>query len=74
MKSTYYKYPFRDTTVIGPHTSEWIKSKISLDMLSLMGKDPLTFLRRAQPLQTRSCWIWISGRPVTIFLRAGRAL
>jgi hypothetical protein len=44
MKNTYYKYPFKDATVIGPHTSECIKSKISLDLLSLLGKDPLTVL------------------------------
>jgi hypothetical protein len=47
-----YKYPFRDARVIGPHTSECIKSKISLDLLSLLGNAPLTFLPRAQPLQS----------------------
>jgi hypothetical protein len=55
MKSTYYKYLFRDATVIGPHTSECIKSNISLDLLSWLEKDPLTFLPRAQPLQTPLC-------------------
>ena len=37
-------------------------------------KNPLTFLPRAQPLQTPSCWTCISGRHVTIFPRAGRDL
>jgi hypothetical protein len=55
MKSTYYRYPFRDATIIGPHTSECIKSKISLDLLSLLEKDPLTFFPREQPLQTPLC-------------------
>jgi hypothetical protein len=36
---------------MGPHTYECIKSNIPLDLLSLLKKDPLTFLPREQPLQ-----------------------
>ncbi len=42
--------PFTKDIDIDPTKSEWIRSKIPLDQVSLLGKDALTFFSSAHPL------------------------
>jgi hypothetical protein len=63
MKVTQYSYPLKDTEEMVPHMFECIKSRMSLDLMSLLGKVVLVYFPITHPLHTSRCYVGLSLSP-----------
>jgi hypothetical protein len=69
MNRTKYLKPLTDSTLIGPHTSECIKSNTPLDMCSLGGNGLQAYFPIAQPLQGSCLSVVNLSNPMTSYLK-----
>jgi hypothetical protein len=65
MNETEYMLPKIDDTDIDPQTFECTRSRISLDLCLILGKETLTCLPRKHPMHTPCFSIMNSKRHVT---------